>query len=44
MLRGIGNSPVKSVESALKKRKATVERICRRGRFKAGREKWGSDG
>ena len=34
MLRSIGKQSVESIESVLKeKRKATVGRICRKGRF-----------
>jgi len=38
MLRSIGKQSEESVESVLKKkkRKATVRRICRKGRFQRG--------
>jgi len=40
MLRSIGKQSGESVKSVLKKkRKATVGRICRKGRFKAWNER-----
>jgi len=42
MLRSIGEQSGESVESVLeKKRKATVGRICRKGRFKPGMKREG---
>jgi len=39
MLRIVTNQPGESVESVLKKkRKTTVEMVCRKGRFKPGIE------
>ena len=39
MLRSIGKQSGESVQSGRKKRKATVGRICRKGRFKAWNER-----
>jgi len=40
MLRGIGEQSGESVESVLKKKtKATVGRICRKGRFQASNKR-----
>jgi len=45
MLRSIGKQSGESVESVRKKkRKATVGRICRKGRFKAGMKERRGDG